>query len=605
MCGIVGWIDFRRDLTTQGMVLDRMTASMRRRGPDSESTWPSKHAMLGHCRLSVIDIEGGGQPMLARRRPGAKPVVLLYNGEIYNFLDLRAELRCLGHSFTTNSDTEVLLRAFLEWGTGCVERLNGMYAFAVWDAEREELTLARDRLGVKPLYYHAYPGGLIFSSEPKGVFANPLYEPQLDEHYLPALLNPRLLPAGETPLTGLRQVAPAHIMTFGRDGGREYRYWRLVSREHEDDLKTTVNTVRELLEDTVRREMSADVPVCAMLSGGLDSSAVAALGMPLSRRPLPTFSIDFADSQRTFKQTALRPERDSPYAQEVARHLGTLHTEVVLDPDSVMANREVAMRARDLPSLGQFDSSMYLFFAAIRRQFKVALSGEAADEIFGGYPWFHDESLVNRDTFPWMGHGPRLSDCLAPDVRARIRPREQEREAYATLLAEVPKLDGETGMRSRMREVLYLSMQGPLALLLDRVDRMSMALGLEVRVPFCDHRLVEYLWNVPWEMKSSGGGEKGLLRAAVQDLLPDSVLHRRKSAYPAMFDNTYSQTIIDAALRLAEDRSSALFELLDAKRLRELAEGDTISVAWADTAHMLSPLLEADTWLRAYSISIK
>ncbi|MFB7664828.1 asparagine synthase (glutamine-hydrolyzing) [Kitasatospora sp. NPDC056138] len=607
MCGIAGWVDFTRDLRDEQDVFTAMTGSMIDRGPDAGGAWTSARAAIGHRRLAVIDVEGGRQPMSAASAAG-RPVVLSYSGEVYNFRELRSELVRLGHTFTTRSDTEVVLRAYLEWGAALVDRLNGMFAFAVWDAGREELLLVRDRLGVKPLYFHTYAGGLLFGSEPKAILANPLFERRIEESAFPMLFNQRLAPLGTTPLQGLSEVRPGHLVRFGASGVTETRYWQLTPREHTDDFRTTAGTVRELLTEITASQLVADVPLSGLLSGGLDSSALTALaarqvhGSGAGR--LTTFSVDFEGADSDFRPTPLRPERDAPYARLAARHLGTDHTEVRLSADALSDTLGAARRARDLPGLGQFDTSMYGLFAAVRQSSTVALSGEAADEIFGGYPWFHDPAIVRRDTFPWLGDGVRLTDCLAPDVRARIRPDEMEKDLYAALLAEVPRLDGETGLQARMREVLYLSMQGPLALLLDRKDRMSMAVGLEVRVPFCDHRLVEYAWNVPWSLKTADGREKSLLRAAVADLLPEPVLRRPKSAYPAAFAPAYADAVVRRARALGQDRQSPLYGLLDGRRIDALVERAGSSMVHAGVAHVLIPLVEVDAWMRDFRVGI-
>ncbi|MEU6220002.1 asparagine synthase (glutamine-hydrolyzing) [Streptomyces sp. NPDC047022] len=607
MCGFAGWLDFARDLRGQRAVLDAMTDSLRDRGPDDRGTWLSQHVGLGHRRLAVIDVAGGVQPMKAEVGPHRSPVVLVYAGEVYNFRELRAELAGRGHSFTTRSDTEVLLRAYLEWGAACVERLNGMFAFAVWDSVREELVLARDRLGVKPLYYAPQREGVLFASEPKGILANPGFTATLSAQALPILLNPRLALAGETPISGLFEVKPGHVVRIDRRGHHEYPYWRLVSREHTEDLKSTVRSVRDLLEDIVERQLVADVPRAAMLSGGLDSSAMAALASRALARtgngPLVTYSVRFSGEESDFRPTTLRPERDAPYAELAAKHLGTDHVEVVLDPGEVAAAAPFTRRARDLPGLGQFDTSMYLMFAALRERSTVALSGEAADEVFGGYPWFHDPATVWRETFPWAGNAPRLADCLAPDLRQALRPAELEADRYATLRAWVPRLDGEDGIGARMREVLFLSLQGPLAMLLDRKDRMSMAVGLEVRVPFCDHRLLEYVWNVPWSMKIADGREKSLLRMAVADLLPEEILLRPKSAYPAMHDPAHDAAVHSAVRTLLDDRTSPLAGLLDREKVNELMTGQGPTMTHASTAHLLIPFLETDIWMREYGLA--
>ena len=608
MCGFVGWLDFSRDLRRERAVVDTMTDTMRDRGPDARGTWFSPHAALGHRRLAVIDIDGGAQPMVAETGPDRAPVSVTYSGEIYNFRELRAELSSLGHHFTSRSDTEVLLRSYLEWGAGCVEKFNGMFAFGLWDSVREEMVLARDRLGVKPLYYAPLPHGVLFASEPKGLMANPHFTPALDVDALPILLNPRLALAGETPLRGMHEVKPGHVVRVDRTGCHEYPYWRLVSREHTQNLGETVDTVRELLTDVVRRQLVADVPRAALLSGGLDSSAMAALGAielaDADDGPLVTYSVRFDGEEQDFRPTALRPERDAPYAALAAKHLGTDHLEVLLDASEVASAVPATRRARDLPSLGQFDTSMYLMFAAVRQRSTVALSGEAADEVFGGYPWFHDPAMVARDTFPWLGNAPRLADCLTSDLRRALRPAEFEADRYATLRDRVPRLSGEDGVNARMREVLFLSMQGPLAMLLDRKDRMSMAVGLEVRVPFCDHRLVEYLWNVPWSMKTADGREKSLLRMATADLLPEEILTRKKSAYPAMHNPGYDRMVQDSIRALLDDPSSPLAPALDRQRVLDLARGQGPTMTHASTAHLLIPFLEVDVWMREHGLSL-
>lgn len=609
MCGLVGWLDFSRDIGQERDVVRAMVETMANRGPDGEGTWFGPHIGIGQRRLAVIDIDGGDQPMVAAVGPHQLPVVLVHTGEIYNFRELRSELAGRGHRFSTRCDTEVVLRAYLEWGAGCVERLDGMFGFAIWDAAREELLLARDRLGVKPLYYYPLPAGVLFASEPKGLLANPLFRPEVDEHALPVLFNARLALPGETPLRGLYEVKPGHVVRVDRAGCHEHPYWRLVSWPHTDDLARTVGTVRELLDDAVGRQLVADVPVGTMLSGGLDSTVLTALAMRHRNRrgegPLHSFSVRFTGDERDFRPTALRPERDAPYALLAAKHIGTAHRDVVLEPADVVRSMLAPLRARDLPALGQFDASNYLLAKAMREDVTVVLSGQAADELFGGYPWFHDEATVWGDTFPWLGNAPRLTDCLAPDVRARIRPREAEQDRYATLRARVPRLPGETGLDARMREVLYFSLTGPLAYLLDAEDRLGMAVGLEERVPFCDHRLLEYVWNVPWSMKVADGREKSLLRMAASDLVPAEILHRRKTGYPAMHDPAHDAEVRRTACALAGDRTSPLSELLDADRVRAAAEGTDNTMTHVSGAHFLVPLVEVDRWLRTYGLTVR
>jgi asparagine synthase (glutamine-hydrolysing) len=609
MCGIAGWVDFTRDLSAQDALIGEMTGVLAPRGPDDEGVWLSRHAAIGHRRLAVIDIAGGTQPMITTRSPGGGPIVLTYSGEIYNFRELRSELVARGHRLRTQSDTEVVLRCYVEWGASAVEHMVGIFAFAVWDTDRRQLLLVRDRMGVKPLYYHRYPGGLLFGSEPKSILANPLFTARMSEQSLPMLFNSRLTPHGTTPLLGLAEVRPGHVVRFAPREFAESRYWALHSHEHADDLDKTVSTVRDLLEQIVAEQLVSDVPLGTLLSGGLDSSVVAALAARTLREngsgPLATYSVDFAGAESDFRPTALRPDRDSPFATLTAAHIGAVHREVVIDDERLLAALPVARHARDLPSLGQFDASMLELFRSVRQTSTVALSGEAADEVFGGYPWFHHPDAVWADTFPWLGDGVRLTDFLAPDVKARIKPQEQERDLYRTLLAEVPELAGESRLNARMREALYLSMQGPLGMLLDRKDRMSMAVGLEVRVPFCDHRLIEYVWNVPWEMKTADGREKSLLRMAFGDRLPPAVLDRPKSGFPASFSPGYAAEVISGVRALARNPDSPLAALLDRQRIEDIiVAADRPTMTHANHAHVLIPLLEVDRWMRELRVTV-
>ena len=601
MCGITGWVDWEEDLSGRAEVLAGMTESMACRGPDDAGTYLSARAAIGHRRLAVIDPAGGQQPM----RVGG--VVLTYAGELYNFQELRQELTAHGHRFRTRSDTEVVLRCYLQWGTSCVERFNGMFGFAIWDGPRQRLFLARDRLGIKPLYYYTYDHGVLFGSEPKALLANPWFAPVLDDEGLAELFANF---GGRTPghgvLRGLREVRPGGTVVCEPSRTREQRYWHLVSDRHRDDPDTTRTTVRELLADTVRRQLVSDVPLCALVSGGLDSSAVAALACEAlaaeDAGKLATFAVDFADGGEHFVADHNRPERDAPYVRALASHLDIQHTDVLLDSPDLIRMQDRATAARDLPCLGDLDASLLLLFQAIAERSTVALSGESADEVFGGYSWFHDPAAVGRHGFPWSMDDTGLANVLNDGLRERIRPAEYVRDRYAEALAEVPRLPGESGAARRMREVNYLALTRFLPVLLDRKDRMSMAVGLEVRVPFCDHRLVEYAWNVPWDIKCPGGTPKGLLRQAVAPLLPSELSQRPKSMFPVTPDPGYDTAVRARAREVLAD-GSALGPLLDVTRVTALADGSSRRPPWMQRL-ALAYLVQVDSWLRQYRIRI-
>ncbi len=612
MCGITGWVDFERNLTAERATAQTMTDTMACRGPDAEGLWIAPHVTLGHRRLAVIDLEGGRQPMVVEQ-DNRVSAVLTYSGEVYNFHELRTELTARGHRFRTHSDTEVVLRAYLEWGEDFVTRLNGMYAFAIWDVRCEELLLVRDRMGIKPLYYYPTPNGVLFGSEPKAILANPLVEPVVDGDGLRELFSFVKTPEHAI-FRGMYEVRPGQLVRVRREGTSKRRYWALESREHPDDTNTTVPTVRELLDDIVARQLISDVPLCSLLSGGLDSSAVTALAAKALHEQdggrVRSFAVDFVGYSDNFQPDEMRGTPDAPYVADLARHVAADHTDIVLDSDELMSPdaRATVLHARDLPNgAGDMDTSLYLLFRAIREHSTVALSGESADEVFGGYRWFHDPEAVNADTFPWLTAfrgGQERAALFNPELMKRLDIAGYCADSYRDALAEVPHLPGETGLEKRMREVSYLHLTRFVQLLLDRKDRMSMTVGLEVRVPFCDHRLVEYVFNTPWSMKTFDRREKSLLRAATRDVLPSSVVERIKSPYPSTQDPTYEQKLREEMGKLLASEDAPVLSLLDAERSRALVEEPVSSVSTQFSRGGMKLALQLNAWLKEYGVRI-
>ncbi|MGW4350093.1 asparagine synthase (glutamine-hydrolyzing) [Streptomyces sp. NPDC004690] len=606
MCGITGWISFDRDLRAEAATLDAMTETMACRGPDDRGVWTEGPAALGHRRLAIIDLPGGRQPMTAATPDGT--VALVYSGETYNFTELRADLAARGHRFTTDSDTEVVLRGYLQWGDAVAERLNGMYAFAVWDGRHDKLVMIRDRMGIKPFYYHPTPDGVLFGSEPKAILANPLARRRVTLDGLRELFTFVKTP-GHAVWDGMREVEPGTIVTVDRTGLSTRAYWRLETRPHPDDRATTVATVRTLLDDIVRRQLVADVPRCTLLSGGLDSSAMTALAArQLAERgeKVRSFAVDFVGQTDRFVADELRGTPDTPFVHDVAEAADTDHQDIVLDAQS-LADPEVrarVLRARDLPmGFGDMDASLYLLFRSIRDHSTVALSGESADEVFGGYLQFFDEEARRADTFPWLVRFSRDfgddGDVLRPDLTAALDLPAYVAESYRTAIAGIDRLDGESDFEYRMRRICHLHLTRFVRVLLDRKDRMSMAVGLEVRVPFCDHRLIEYVYNAPWSLKSYDGREKTLLREATADVLPKSVYDRVKSPYPSTQDPAYALALQGHVKDLLSRPDHPVFELVDRERVREAAHRDT-PVSTQAARRGLEKTLDLALWLDLY-----
>lgn len=502
-----------------------------------------------------------------------------------------------------------MLAAYEVWGAAAVEHLVGTFALALWDADRQGLLLARDRLGVAPLYYLAYDGGVLFGSEPKALLANPLFEPEVDAEGLADIFVVAAKRPGDAVYRGLREVRPGHTVWFDRTGVRHSRYWSLPVEPHRDDLAVTTDRARQLLARAVSGQSEAEIPVGSLLSGGIDSSVITAFAAQARARrgqgKLATYSVDFVDSEQDFAADALHGSRDAPYVQAVVDHVGTNHSEVLLAAPSLLDHLGTSLRARDIPGVGDLDVSLYLLFREVRRHLGVALSGEGADDIFGGYPWFAAEATQATGSFPWSAGVLDRNAVLSADLRRQLDLHAYVDARYREALAEVPVLDGEQRVDRRLREVTYLQLTRFLPFLLDRKDRMSMAVGLNVRLPFTDHRLVEYIWNVPWSLRGRGEREKSLLRAAGQSLLPAAVVQRPKSGFPFGQSPHYLSAVRSAVLDLLSDQDAPVLQLLDADVLRQMAQGG----AWTNGSFTPPPwlprALALNAWLKDYGVRVR
>ncbi|HKR49503.1 MAG TPA: asparagine synthase (glutamine-hydrolyzing) [Pseudonocardiaceae bacterium] len=617
MCGITGWVDFGRDLASERPTLRAMTDALTSRGVDERGLWLQGNVALGHTRTAIIDIAGGTQPMVAED-DGCPIAVIVYNGEVYNFKQLRTELVGRGHRFRIRSDTEVVLHAYLEWGADCAQRLEGIFAFAVWDLRSQELVLVRDRLGVKPLFYSRLPEGVLFGSEPKALLVNPLVRPVVTLDGLQELFSIAKQP-GQAVFRDMREVRPGHTLTVGRSGVLDRTYWTLRARPHTEDLDSTITTIRSMLQDIVLRELVADVPLCTALSGGLDSSAITALAADwlwkTEGERVRTFVTTFVGHTENFRPDDVRHSPDAPYAAAVARHLKSDHIDIVLRTADLMdpETRAATLWAQDVPStLGDMDTSNYLTWRTIRRRSTVALTGEVSDEIFGGYNWMYNPVFVHGDTFPWVvnensqpgtqkGQGRGLFD---PGLMQKLDMTGYYADNYRQALAEVPHQEAESAKEHRMRSICYLTLVRWLPMLLDRGDRLTMAHGLEMRVPFGDHRLVEYLYNIPWSFKTFDGKEKSLLRAAVKDLLPGSVLERKKSPWPVTQDPAYTHALHDELAVTLADRNSPVLPFLDARATQDMLDARSdMAIDWPSRMN-LEMALQFNSWLTRYNVEL-
>lgn len=609
MCGITGWASFQKDLRTSNDILKLMTQALNKRGPDDENIWCSEHIAFGHRRLAVIDLIGGKQPM-KKVHDGAN-YVITYNGELYNTEELRKELQNRGHVFTTHSDTEVLLTAYIEWKERCVDFLNGIFAFGIWDEQSQSLFLCRDRLGVKPLFYTEQQGGLLFASEVKALLAHPLIKTTVNTEGLANIMavGPSRTP-GKSLFQNISELCPGYAMRFSREGLRVWQYWQLQSKRHEESLEETIEHVRFLLTDAIERQLVSDVPICTFLSGGLDSSIITGIAANMfqqqSKGKLHTYSIDYEDNERFFNPHAFQTSTDTYWIKKMTDTFSTTHHAEEISQQQLIDSLVESVIVRDSPGMADVDSSLLWFCREIKKDFTVALSGECADEIFGGYPWFTETTTG----FPWIRSLSERSTMLQERWRKKLKVESYAQQAYSQTIAEVPYLDGESIEEVRQREMYYLNMVWFMQTLLERKDRMSMGASLEVRVPFADHRLVEYTWNIPWEMKNLDGMEKGLLRKAMQHLLPEEVLYRKKNPYPKTYHPVYTASVQKWLKEIMGDKNSILHELFERQKLIALIEsgGSSFKVPWYGQLmagpQLLAYLGQIHTWFELYNIQL-
>lgn len=585
MCGIAGFIDYKYHFSENPhrfrRLLEQMHDSLAHRGDDQFGTYLKEHAGLAHARLSIRDIAGGGQPMI--RFWKKREYAIVYNGEIYNTDELVPELTAAGFTFETTSDTEVILYAFIHYGPDFVSRLNGIFAFAIWDELQQTLYLYRDRVGIKPLFYctprklsssdAVSETAFVFGSEPKALFCHPDITPRLSLSGLQEVLGigpARTMGCGI--FDGMSEVLPGHYLTYNREGIADHTYWDLTSREHTDDYAATVEKTSFLVRDAVRRQMVSDVPVCTFLSGGIDSSIVTALAHDyLADRgeTLNTFSFDFTGNDRYFQSNAFQPEQDRPYVDIMLQRYPCNHSYLFCDEVQLADELTTAVDAKDFPGMTDVDASLLYFCRLVKKHNKVCLTGECADEIFGGYPWFYRPELMNRDGFPWSADVSARELFLKDDWIRKLDLRTYSHERYLTSLSHAPLLDGENEEQRKRRGIAYLNIKWFMQTLLDRMDRTSMYSGLEARVPFADHRIIEYVFNVPWDMKYQNNVEKTLLRDATRDLLPDELFHRKKSPYPKTYNPGYETLLADRLSAILEDPDAPIAPLIDQEKAKQ------------------------------------
>lgn len=613
MCGLVGFANPFKDVSSFRNVLNNMNNEIAKRGPDEDGMYFEENVCLGHKRLIVIDPDGGKQPMIFRYQ--GNTYSLVYNGQIYNTKELKDELSENGFTFDGHSDTEVLLKGFSFWKYDIIHKLNGIFSFAIWNSKEKELFVARDHFGVKPFYYSIVDGTFVFASEVKALFKYPGITAKIDSEGISELfgLGPSHTP-GHGIFKDIHELKPASYGVFNSSGLHVEKYWSLVSLPHKDSFGTTCDKVRFLLEDSIRRQLVSDVPLCTFLSGGLDSSIITLYaanyckgkGLP----PLNTYSVDYVDNDKNFVKTDFQPNSDNYYINLMKNKLNTNHHSIILDTPELADSLEDAMLARDYPGMADVDSSLLLFCKNVKKHATVTLTGECSDEIFGGYPWFFRDDALNSGTFPWSIALDERQTLLNPEIAKKVHLKDYVNFRYTESLNEVNILDTDSKETQEKRKISHLTLNWFMQTLLDRSDRMAMYNGFEIRVPFCDYRLAQYVWNIPWEIKALNWREKGLLRYVMKDLLPSEIVDRKKSPYPKTWNPTYLQKVKGMLTDIMENKNAPINSLLNRQYILDIikTDGRAFTRPWFGQLmtgpQLMAYLCQVNMWLERYQPTI-
>lgn len=595
------------DLKTDENIENKMLLTMKHRGAVNADVYAETGQALLYTGSTYRDII---QPM-AEQWAGER-YVICFDGAIFNRGELQKELEQLGHVFEEGSDAELMLHCYAQWNEKMLEKVNGVFGLIILCPTQRKVFLARDRIGVKPLFYKEHEGGLLAASEIKTILSYPGVTAELDAQGAGEIL---LLGPGRTPgsgvFYGVKELEPGCCATYQGGNLRLRRYWRLTDRIHEDNFEKTAEKIRFLVKDAVLRQMNGENKVGTMLSGGLDSSVVSAIcacDLDARGERLDTFSVDYQDNDKNFLPNRFQPDRDTDYIRIMQQQLDAHHHWTMLTPEELVDGIAEATIARDLPGMADVDISLLLFCKQIRRHVGTVLSGECADEIFGGYPWYRDPQMRDVDTFPWAQTTAERTAFLQPWLLQQIQPEEFVSDRYQQAKNQSDILPENDPLNRRIKELVNLNFRFFMQTLIDRGDRMGASAGLDIRMPFCDHRIAEYLYAVPWSMKDYKGREKGLLRYSMEGLLPPSVLYRKKSPYPKTYDPRYLQIVSEMLQAVIQDRNAPIFQLVRKDSLESLLSQD---FTWPWYGQLMRRpqtivyMLQINYWLEHYSVRIR
>ena len=606
MCGIAGILSSDIDLRGEKLLVEKMGKTLKKRGPDAAGLYLTPEVALVHRRLSVIDVENGAQPMHFGK------YVIVYNGEIYNTDEVRNELEGFGYRFDTHCDTEVVLKAYDKWGNESVKKLNGIFAYAIYDKKENSLFACRDRIGVKPFFYNKTKNTFSFASKIDTLLCQPYVKSAVDEEGLYEIF--MLGPAktiGKAIFKDICELPPAFCLIYKNGEIKTYPYWKLEAKEFDENEETATEHTYLLVKDSIERQLVSDVPLATFLSGGLDSSIISKIASDKYKeigKTLDTYSVDYTDNDKYFKKSLFQPNKDSDYIDVISCYIGSNHHNIVLNNVDVANALEEATIERGVPGFVDIDSSLMLFCKEVKKDFTVCLSGECADEIFAGYPWYHKKEILFENVFPWARN---------TNIRQRILKNgflsdgeEYLQSAYKNTLKNISYLESDDKINKRMREMFVLNLNWFMQTLLARKDNMSMASSLEVRVPFCDYRLVEYAYNMPWNIKALDGREKGILRKAFENDLPKEIAWRKKSPYPKTHNPAYFARVKELLAIALTDKSTPLMDWIDIDNLYLLLRNpDSLPEPWygqlMGIPQIAAYIYQIYEWIKHYNVEFE
>ena len=601
MSGIAGILGAAANET----VAENMLRTIQHRGPDNSAShfWGDNVLLQTDHSYNLRD-----QVYPVSQKWAGERYTIVFDGVIFNREELKRALNC---DTTAMDDAQLMLRGYIAWKQTVLERVNGVFALAIAHERENKLFLARDRMGVKPLFYMRNGKGLIFASEMKTILSVPGVSAQLDALGAGELL---LIGPGRIPGSGvfrdIYELKPAEYAIF-QNGNLQLRtYWNLKDRVHTDSFADTVERVKELVTDAVLCQLPVDRTAGTMLSGGLDSSLVSAIcARDLDQRGmrLETFSVDYLNNDQYFQPNMFQPNQDTEYIRIMQDMLDSDHHWSVLSPEDLQREIHASMVARDLPGMADVDASLLAFCRQIKPHVSVVLSGECADEIFGGYPWYREPQMRNFDGFPWAQTTTERSAFLQEWITKQVQPEEFVFEQYRQTIRQSDIGTENSDLDKRTKELVNLNIRWFMQTLLERGDRMGNTAGVDIRVPFADYRIAEYLYGVPWAYKDYKGREKGLLRKAMEGILPHSVLYRKKSPYPKTYDPAYLDLVSNMLQQVLDNPNAPIYQLVKKEALENLLHQD---FRWPWYGQLMRRpqtivyMLQMNDWLEHYSVRI-